>query len=50
VTTRPTILISLAIAALILLILWIRYGEFWKIDACLDSGRAWDYSVKECRH
>jgi hypothetical protein len=26
------------------------YGEFWKIDACLDSGRAWDYSAKECRH
>ncbi|HET7576962.1 MAG TPA: hypothetical protein VFK19_10435 [Sphingomicrobium sp.] len=32
------------------LILWMRYGEFWKVDACLDSGGAWDYSAKECRH
>lgn len=30
--------------------LWIRHGEFWKIDACLDNGGAWNYSAKECRH
>ena len=41
---------SLVVAMLILLGLWMNYGEFWKVDACLDSGGAWDYSAKECRH
>ena len=41
---------SLIVSTLILLGLWMSYGEFWKIDACLDSGSAWNYSAKECRH
>jgi len=32
------------------LLLWMRHGEFWAIDSCLDSGGAWDYSAKVCRH
>ncbi len=32
------------------LLLWIRHGEFWKIDRCLDSGGAWIYSTRECEH
>ena len=35
---------------LIILGLWVRHGEFWAVDACLDSGGAWDYEAKECRH
>jgi hypothetical protein len=42
--------LSGGVAALIVLLLWISYGEFWKIDACLESGGAWDYSAKACRH
>jgi len=44
------IAISLVSVAFIALALWIRYGEYWNIDACLDSGGAWDYSAKDCRH
>jgi hypothetical protein len=32
------------------LILWIRHGEYWAIDSCLDSGGAWNYATKECQH
>jgi hypothetical protein len=42
--------IPLILVTLMLLISWIKYGEFGKIDACLDSGGAWDHSAKECRH
>jgi hypothetical protein len=38
------------VVVLIILILWINYGEFWQIDRCLDSGGAWNYSSKECEH
>ena len=31
------------------LALWIRHGQFWAIDSCLDSGGVWDYAAKECR-
>ena len=42
--------VSAAIAATVVLFLCLSYGEFWKIDSCLDSGGAWDYSAKLCRH
>jgi hypothetical protein len=35
--------------AIVGLVIWIRHGEFWDIDACLDSGGAWDYAAKQCR-
>jgi hypothetical protein len=41
--------LSLMLAGLVLLFFWIRHGVYWKIDACLDSGGAWDRSAKECR-
>ena len=44
------ITISLLVAAIAALVLWVRFGEFWKIDACVDSAGSWDYSAKECRH
>ncbi len=44
------IVIGLLLAALIILLLWVRYGEFWAIDDCLDSGGAWNYETEECEH
>ena len=50
--TRRSCLLALFFVAILLvaLILWIRHGEFWAIDSCLDSGGAWDYATNICRH
>ena len=49
--TRNRAMFAAAVAfiGVIGLTLWLRNGEFWAIDACLDSGGAWDYAAKECR-
>jgi hypothetical protein len=50
--TRRNVLISAGVLAVVVgaICLWVRYSEFWSIDACVDRGGAWDYSAKECRH
>jgi hypothetical protein len=48
-TRRNWILIGVAIlAAVVGLLLWMRFGEFWAIDSCLDSGGVWDYAAGKC--
>ena len=50
--TRRGLLVS-GLAVLVLLaaaVIWIRYSEFSSIDACLDSGGAWNQSARECNH
>jgi hypothetical protein len=49
--TKRNVLISAGVLVAVLgaICLWVRYSEFWSIDACLDSGRAWNYATGACR-
>jgi hypothetical protein len=50
-TRRRHVLGAAVIGAILaVLFLWVRYGEFWQIDGCLDSGGAWNYASKKCGH
>lgn len=51
-TKRGAILLTASAVFIMVvgLVLWIKHGEFWKIDGCLDSGGAWNYATKECEH
>jgi hypothetical protein len=43
-------LIAAALLIALCIALWVRYGQFWAIDGCLDSGGAWDYAGDKCQH
>jgi hypothetical protein len=46
--SRAKFILALSLIGAVGLALWIRHGEFWTIDECLDSGGAWNYSTNEC--
>jgi hypothetical protein len=48
-TKRIAIGVGLTVLALAALASWVRFGAFWKVDTCLDSGGAWNYSAKSCQ-
>jgi hypothetical protein len=48
---RNGLLIGTAFLALAaILVLRVRYAEFWLVDSCLDQGGAWNESTQSCEY
>jgi hypothetical protein len=35
--------------AIVVFLLWLKFGGSWTIESCIDSGGYWDESTQVCR-